>query len=78
MNEEWGGEERRKSVRDHDVLTRIDANLSNFLNRFEVHINEDANQFKELKEEVKSNQKYILLGIGGICVIAFFIKLVLK
>lgn len=56
----WDGEERRngKST-DHDLLTRIDVNLSNFIKAFDNHIIDDDIRFNDLKEQLKENNKNI-------------------
>lgn len=60
----WDNIERRKmDNKDHDLLTKIDANLTNFMD-----------EFKDLKTKVNWQEKILYVGIGGIAVIDFVSK----
>ena len=73
----WNGEERRKFIReDHDVLTRIDVNLSNFMIRFDDHVKGNAEDFMVVKKRLGIVERYIWIAIGGLIVLEFVLKLV--
>lgn len=72
---EWEGEERRDKERDHDVLTRIDANLSNFMRRFDDHVEDDMGKFKRLTDDVSELKKYLFMGLGIIAFVVFIVKI---
>lgn len=74
----WEGNERRANTRDHDLLTNINANLSNFMTRFDEHVKKDDQLFEEIKEDVKTTQKYIWMGLGGLTVVTFLLEKVFK
>lgn len=65
-----GPERRKMSSEDHDLLTRIDTNLSSFMNRFDAHEKKDEERFKFLER--------FAYGLGGVFifveVVAKFIK----
>lgn len=66
----WDGRERRKKPRvdgegDHDLLIRIDANLSNFMRRFEDHERDDNRRFTEIFLEQNALKKFAWLLTGA-------------
>ena len=69
---EWDGGERRMNNRDHDLLTKIDANLSNFMRRFDDHIRDDHEQFETIKKKTDKSAWLIAIGIGIITALEFF------
>jgi hypothetical protein len=73
MNE-WNGEERRSSNKDHDLLTKIDANIENFMRRFDDHLEEDKEKFAELTKGQAKIQWYIAVGCGIIITLKFLLK----
>ena len=56
--DKWDGNERRngKSL-DHDLLTKIDANLTNFLKNFDNHVIDDDVRFKAFNVLLVENNK---------------------
>ncbi len=82
---EWEGKDRRRSERPesqdmHDTLIRIDANLSNFMKRFEDHSEEDSENFEKTDKRIEKItevqedlRKYVWIGIGGLAVLQFII-----
>lgn len=68
----WDGEERRSESRDHDLLTKIDANLSNFMSRFDEHKQSDKEDFNRLYAEQGLLKKYLYMGLGVIAAIEAF------
>jgi len=66
MSDSWNGEERRKvNQRDHDLLTRIDANLANFMKKFEEHVDNDTRIEREIRNDVKWLQRIAWMGFGA-------------
>ena len=76
----WDGKDRRKEEKDqdHDVLTRIDTNLSNFMIQFEKHVDQDTSDFKDLRESLEVLKRYVYIGIGGTIVLEFFFNFLKK
>ena len=64
MSEYAGPERRRNGSKDHDLLTRIDANLTNFMVNFQRHVEEDAKQFKSQSDKLEFHQKIVYGGMG--------------
>lgn len=86
---EWDGKDRRKDNarhnNDHDVLTRIDANLSNFMRRFDDHAAEDVNNFTginnkadKIEDRLSKVEKVMWTAIGGGALLAGILKFVVK
>lgn len=73
----WNGEDRRES-KDHDLLTRIDANLTNFMSEFKDHTAEDKKSFEEIRKEQDVIKKYLYLFLGGLIVFEFVLKMAFK
>lgn len=80
---DWEGTDRRKNDHreDHDVLTRIDVNLSNFMRRFEDHTKEDIECFKtedakleKISGRLWTVEKWMWVAIGGFSVLEFILK----
>lgn len=63
MND-WDGKERRRDSRDHDLLTLIHADLSNFMRRFDEHADEDNEHFKRIYPKISSLEKFMWKSIG--------------
>lgn len=73
----WDGEERRDKDRDdHDLLTKIDTNLSNFMSRFKEHTEKDEKSFDTLENDVGSLKRYVYICMGGLIVLEFVMKFV--
>lgn len=71
----WDGKDRRRDpIRgdDHDLLTKIDANLSNFMRRFDDHTAEDSKSFDKLKTGQDRQNWLIAIGLGIIGAVEFF------
>lgn len=66
--------DRRAIERDHDLLTRIDANLSNFMKRFEDHVAEDKNHFDRLHPKISRLEKFFWMAMGAMTVLELIIK----
>ena len=72
----WDGDERRRKGRpngngDHDVLIRIDANLSNFMKRFDSHEVLDDRRFDGLFKRTAGLQRFMWLLMGAFAIIQF-------
>lgn len=64
--------DRREDKRDdHDLLTKIDANLSNFMRRFEDHAEDDRKNFQRLYDRTSWMQKIVLMGLGALALLNF-------
>ena len=75
MNE-YDGEERRSRDRDHDVLTRIDVNLSNFMSRFKEHVKGNNDDFISVKTRLGRVEKWFWMGLGAFVVLQFLFKII--
>ena len=74
----WDGIERRVRMKDHDLLTKIDVSITNFVQRFEDHASKDKEEFNEMKSKMEKNTWFIALGTGIIICIEFFKNLIFK
>jgi len=73
----WDGRERRNGVgKDHDLLTRIDANLINFLIEFKSHVIDDNKNFEEHDKRIKSLEKVFWCGVGVVLVLQVLLKFI--
>jgi len=73
---DFQGDERRQAKRDdHDVLTRIDANLSNFMSRFEMHVEEDKNLFDKIDARTARLEKFFWGLIGAFFLFEIIMKI---
>lgn len=75
----WDGKERRRSERPdsqeaHDTLIRIDANLSNFMKRFEEHAEDDKTNFDNLYKRTGTLQKYLWMAFGALAAVELAVK----
>lgn len=76
MNHPYDGEDRRKQERDdHDMLTRIDANLSNFMSRFDAHTKSDDEHLNRLYAKTGNLEKRVWMATGAIIVIEIVVRL---
>ena len=57
-----------------NMVTRIDANLENFLNRFEGHEKDDKERFNKFEGKISWLEK----GFYGACGILVFIEIISK
>lgn len=62
----WDGNERRKQLEhnDHDLLIEIRTKIDNF-----------TAEVQSLKSRVAWHDKFIYIGIGGVVVIEFVLKM---
>ena len=67
----WQGEERRASCADHDLLIKIDTNLTNFMGRFERHEEFDNTRFERLFRVSNWNQKVVWVILGAVAFAEF-------
>lgn len=68
-------QDRREVERDHDVLTRIDANLSNHMRRMEEHVDDDEKKFHALGRDVGELKRYLWMCLGIVSFIIFITKI---
>lgn len=76
MNDKWEGIERRKVTTNagHDLLTRIDANLSNHIKLVETHIEDDKIEFGKINNKLEWQQKLIYGGVGIVAFVEFMTR----
>ena len=85
----WDGYERRKDKTYHDLLIRIDANMTNLIKEFEEH-KEGSLDWRE-KHQAENDYKFIeggirmtklernqYIAIGGILVLQILINVFIK
>ena len=73
----WDGRERRKmNTDDHDLLIKIDANLSNHFEVMETHMLDDKVAFKKINEDMEWVKKVLYGGVGIIIFIELLAKVV--
>lgn len=66
----WSGEDRRKKDNgSHDLLIRIDANLSNHLEAFRAHADSDKEHFDRLYLQTSGLKKFMNRAIGAIVIL---------
>lgn len=76
----WDGINRRKDEMNKDnhteLLIRIDEKVSNLVDNVASHVKQDEKDFKSLKDKSDWHDKVIYLGIGGLAVIQFVLKVI--
>jgi len=70
----YDGPERRHINSDHDVLTRIDENLKNFLETFKKHVDDDAQNFDRLDTRTGRIEKIVWGAVGAVALVEIFIR----
>lgn len=72
---EWNEEERRQKERDdHDLLTKIDVNLSNFMRRFDEHSESDKEHFDRIYRKTSNLQKFLYMAMGAFAAVETYFK----
>ena len=71
-----GPERRNGGGEDHDVLTRIDVNLQNFMKQFEEHIQDDKRIFKEINSKIDKHERIAYMFLGAVFLIEFFLRVI--
>ena len=75
----WDGPERRNGgSRDHDLLIRIDANVTTFMERFDKHELDNKADFKTLFVRTGTIQKFMWLIVGALTLMEFYFRVVSK
>ena len=75
VEKEWDGKNRRiNGGRDHDVLIRIDANLENFIRRFDEHEIKDMQDFGKVEKRLSTLERAYWVAIGVLIVVQLIIK----
>lgn len=69
----WDGKTERRQMgqEDHDLLTRIDANLSNHIDNMNNHVTDDSEHFNKLDKDVAWIIKVMYGGVGVYVFIQF-------
>jgi hypothetical protein len=77
--------DRRSEDRNHDTLIRIDANLSNFMKRFDEHSQDDKDvaakvdkRLEKLDEGQDFLKRYLWIGMGVLAAVEFFAHKIFK
>jgi len=71
----WDGTERRKTdCLDHDLLIRIDTNLTNFMDKFIAHVLEDKTAFINQDNRIKNIERVVWAAAG----LLFAVELILR
>ena len=73
---DWDGLDRRKDGGDHDLLIRIDQNLTNHISRMNIHFIEDEKNFGEVNKRLGVVESWLWRGLGAIGVIVFAMKVI--
>ena len=63
---------------ERDLLIRIDANLTNLKQIFEIHVEADQLMFLKQTTDIDFLKKMVFIGLGGIGIFQIFIKLLFK
>ena len=66
--------ERNTNNTDHDTLTRIDTNLSNFMAKFDKHEEEDKAEFAVHEKRINNLEKIYGIGIAVLVVFEVVMK----
>ena len=69
----WDQKERRVNSTDHDLLTKIDVNLSLHLETMKSHILDDKIAFKKVNDKIDWQNKVIYMAIGALALFKLFI-----
>lgn len=69
-------DQESRSSKDHDVLTRIDVNLTNFIIRFDKHEKEDCKRFDNIEKTLNWVMKCIYMVGGGVVLIEFVTRFI--
>lgn len=75
----WDGKERRKVTdNDHDILIRIDANLTNHINLVSRHVQEDEDRFSKVEKDLQFHNKIVYGALGVIVFLQIVSKFLIK
>lgn len=69
------GEREGQDRKDHDLLTRIDANLSGFMQKFESHTQEDKAHLDRLYDRTARIERIVWMGLGVIAAAEFVLRI---
>lgn len=70
---EWNDGDRKLVDRDHDLLTKIDANLTNFMKRFDEHATEDRSNFEKHDVRITRLEKYGAMAVGALAILQYIL-----
>lgn len=76
----WDGKDRRHEERNesddsHDLVVRIDTNLSNFMKRFEEHTKDDKESFDKIDARTSRLEKFFYGVVGAFFLFEVIMKL---
>ena len=72
----YSGEERRKIINDHDLLTSINTKLTILLSHFDNHLKEDKETFEKHDNRIKKIENVVYMCTGIIVFLEIIIKLI--
>ena len=73
----WDNIERRKmSTEDHDLLIKIDANLTNHFETLNSHLVDDKTSFKKITDDMDWVKRVLYGCVGVVVFIELFSKVV--
>ena len=78
MIKKWNGIDRRSGNGWHELITRIDANLINLIEKTASHLTEDREYQTKTDKTLDNLNKYLWIANGITIASLFFIKLVFK
>ena len=75
-NDSWDGNDRRRNnSEDHDLLIKIDNNLSNHIELVQTHIEDDKEKFNKLDADLAWMRKILYAALGIVAFIEFMAKI---
>lgn len=74
MNDYDGEDRRINGKRDHDLLTRIDVNVSALMESFDNHVDDDEKSFTRLDERTSRLEKFMWVTVGIVVFVEFISK----
>lgn len=70
----WDGENRRELPDGHDLLIRIDANLTNHIAVVAKHVIDDEVRFSKIDKDLVFHNKLLYGALGIIAFMELFVK----
>lgn len=64
--------------RDHDLLTKIDVNLTNFMDQFNKHVQEDKVSQEKHEDRLSRLEKWGAMAVGALGLLQFIVSHIWK
>ena len=74
----WNGQERRSGNGWHELITRIDANLINLIDKTDTHLQDDKDYQRKTDIILDKLNMYLWVANGVTVASLFFIKWIFK